>query len=60
MNKSSQRGLIFTIIGMLCTTTGMFLMINQMPGWTYLTACILGVVIAAYGLVVVLKSARKP
>jgi len=60
MNKSSQKGLIFTIIGMLCTTTGMFLMINQMPGWTYLTACILGVFIAAYGLVVVLKSARKP
>lgn len=58
-NKASQKGLVFTVIGMLCTTAGMFLMINQMPGWTYLTACILGVVIAAYGLIIVLKSGRK-
>ncbi|MFP2994891.1 hypothetical protein ABN763_03225 [Spongiivirga sp. MCCC 1A20706] len=59
MNKSSKTGLIYTIVGMLCTTAGMFLMLGEFPGWAYLSPCILGFLIASYGLFIVLKSARK-
>jgi threonine/homoserine/homoserine lactone efflux protein len=58
MDKKN-RGLIFTIFGMLFTSLGMFLLYLEKPSWMYVSSSILGVLLALFGVIKILKDNRQ-
>ncbi|WP_350288408.1 hypothetical protein [uncultured Croceitalea sp.] len=50
MDKKN-RGLLFSIIGMVFTSIGMALLVLEKPVWLYLTSTVIGVLLALFGVI---------
>lgn len=61
MNNKKQdiSALKYTIVGLLFTTLGMFLLSSKQPIWTYLSSSILGFILTVYGLIRLVKSRKN-
>jgi len=58
MDKKN-RGLIYTIIGMVFTSLGMALLTMEKPAWMYLSSCVIGVLLALFGVIRIVLDNRK-
>lgn len=50
MDKKN-RGLLFSIIGMVFTSIGMALLVLEKSAWLYLTSTVVGVLLALFGVI---------
>ncbi len=58
MDKNNK-GLIYTIVGILCTSLGLFLFVNQQAVWAFLSSFVVGVLFALYGLIKIVRDYRN-
>ncbi|MFD2586673.1 hypothetical protein ACFSQJ_07005 [Croceitalea marina] len=58
MDKKNK-GLIYTIFGMVFTSLGMLLLTMKKPAWMYLTSSIIGVLLALFGVIKIVLDNRN-
>ncbi len=59
LDTKKNNGLIYSSLGMILTTFGLVLMTMDKSPWIYLTLCGLGVILAAFGAIKLIKSSSK-